>query len=98
MNTDSLSVAPVRHPVVQISSELHATMLTEGEKNERAEKSSNLREAPVKRNQRRRETAEMNVSLHDGTTDRFRTLSRSGADPRLDLYTRETSRFEMKTI
>lgn len=31
MNTDSLSVAPVRHPVVQISSELHATTLTEGE-------------------------------------------------------------------
>lgn len=31
MNTDSLSVAPVRHPVVQISSELHAMTLTEGE-------------------------------------------------------------------
>lgn len=30
-NTDSLSVAPVRHPVVQISSELHVTARTEGE-------------------------------------------------------------------
>lgn len=65
-NTDSLSVAPVRHPVVQISS-VTPDGANGGRKERRAETTPNLREAPAERNQRcgGGGAAEMNVLLQD---------------------------------
>lgn len=82
-NTDSLSVAPVRYPVVQISSMLHIMKRTRNtEKKENLQTSEELMFKQVGEKQQRKKIYEFTDSNTDGLD--FRALCQ-GAGPNCDL-------------